>query len=189
MTYKNAIISLFMVAVVGLATWATLLFYRPSTINLSANSELPDAYMEDVTALVMDKQGKPQMKIVTPKLVHFDQENTTRLTTPIVSLYQKSSIPWYITSKYAKAIDGVERVDFWENVTITHPADAYNPNTVIKTQTLKVYPNKQLADTNDDITMVQPNLMIKALGMHADMNTGDVHLLSDARGEYVPNDE
>ncbi|MBV9576025.1 MAG: LPS export ABC transporter periplasmic protein LptC, partial [Gammaproteobacteria bacterium] len=75
----------------------------------------------------------------------------------------------------------------WNNVTIHHAADVNNPATLIKTSTLTVYPNKKLAQTNAFITMIQPSLLVKAIGMQADMNTGDIKLLTQARGEYVPN--
>ena len=187
MIYKNAIISLGLIFVAGLAAWTTILSYRPQEAPVAPPSQLPDAFMEDVVAVIMDKQGKPKMKIVTPKIVHYAEKDTTHLTTPQLTLYRKSPNPWYITSKYAKATQGVDIVDFWEDVTIHHSADSDNPATLIKTPTLTVYPEKQLADTNDPITMIQPNTTIKAVGMHADMNTGTILLLSQARGEYVPN--
>ncbi|MCW5582746.1 MAG: LPS export ABC transporter periplasmic protein LptC, partial [Gammaproteobacteria bacterium] len=62
-----------------------------------------------------------------------------------------------------------------------------SPATLIKTPTLSVQPNKQIAETNDLITLIQPNLVVKSTGMYADMNTGNIKLLSQARGEYVPN--
>jgi lipopolysaccharide export system protein LptC len=176
-----------MLIVVGLATWTTFLSYRPQNNMLANASPLPDAVMEDVIALIMDKQGKPSMKIVTPKLIHYTENDTTHLSSPALTLYRKSPIPWYVTAKYAKATQGIENVFFWENVVIHRAADENNPMTLIKTTTLLVHPNKQTAETQDNITMIQPNLMVQATGMYADMNTGDIKLLSKARGEYVPN--
>ncbi len=101
-------------------------------------------------------------------------------------MYRKSPNPWYVTAKFAKATQGIENVYFWKNVVIHHAADFNSPATLIKTTTLMVHPNKQTAETNDIITMIQPSLVVKATGMHADMNNGDIKLLSQARGEYEP---
>lgn len=187
MTYKNALISSIMIVAIGFMAWTTFLSSRPQNTQTTKTAMLPDAFMEDVTAVIMDKQGKPKMKIVTPKLVHYAENDTTRLITPQLTLYRKSPQPWFITSKTAEATQGADQVYFQDDVNIHHSADENNPATLIKTTTLTVHPNKQLADTNDLITLIQPNTVIKAVGMHADMNTGDIKLLSQARGEYVPS--
>lgn len=186
MTYKNTIISLIMIAVAGTAVWITL-SYKPQHAALAQINTLPDARMEDVIAVTMDKQGKPRMKIVTPKLTHYAQNDTTHFISPQLTLYRKSPQPWFITANFAKSMQGAEQVNFWDEVIIQHAADQNNPATIIKTSTLTVYPNKQTAETNDPIVMMQPNTTVKATGMFADMNTGDIKLLSQARGEYVPN--
>ena len=187
MGYKNIVIGVIIAIFIGLASWTTLLSLRTPSTNTIPTNELPDAFMEGVNALILDKQGKPSMKITAPKLTHFPQDDSTLLTTPHLTLYRKSPEPWYITSHYAKAYRGLEYVDFWEEVEIHHAAYEDSPATHIKTTTLRVRPEEKVADTNDLITMTQPNIVVKAEGMHADLNTGDIKLLSKARGEYVPD--
>ena len=50
-----------------------------------------------------------------------------------------------------------------------------------------VHPNEQTAETNALITLYQPNITVNAIGMTANIDTGDIKLLSQARGEYAPN--
>ncbi|MFZ2315532.1 MAG: LPS export ABC transporter periplasmic protein LptC [Gammaproteobacteria bacterium] len=187
MAYKNTIISLATISILSLAVWTTLLSLHSGNKPVVQASTLPDAFMEDVHALIMNKQGKPSMKIATPKLTHYPDNNTTLLTTPALTLYRQSPQPWYVNAEHATALQGIDIIDFKENVIIHHAADGNNPATIIKTETLRVHPEKQTAETNDFITMTQPNLVVKATGMEADMNNGDIKLLSQARGEYVPN--
>lgn len=187
-SYKNAFISLGFCSIVGLAIWTTLLSMHPHTTTATITSaSAPDAIMEGVTALFMDKQGKPTMRVETPRLVHFNENDATDFIDPKLTLYRKSPEPWYVTAKNARAIDGIDHVNFQDDVIIHHAADLHNPATVIKTSTLTVFPEKQIAETSDPITLVQPSTIVNATGMHADMTTGDIKLLSDARGEYVPN--
>lgn len=187
MTYKNTLISFIIIAIVGLAAWTTIITYRPHSLAALKSEPAPDAIMEDVVALIIDKTGKPSMKVITPRLIHYTESDTTHLTTPQLVLYRKSPQPWYVSSRFAKATQGIENVNFWENVTIHHAADNNNPATLIKTTTLTVHPNQKTAETQDFITLIQPNMVVKATGMHADMNTGNIKLLSKARGEYVPS--
>lgn len=171
----------------GLIVLTIALIYRPSAIIEAKTPLLPDAIMEDVVTVIYDKQGKPRLKIATPRMVHYLENDATNLTTPEVTLYRKSPQPWRITSQYAKATDGTNKVDFWENVIIQHTGDHNSPTTLIKTPTLTVHPERQTAQTNDAITLIQPSIVVKSIGMFADMDSGNIKLLSEAIGEYVPD--
>lgn len=187
MPTKYTLISVFMLAIVAVTSWFTYFTDKPHTKLVTSAKVTPDAYMENVVALILDKQGKPSLKIVTPKLVHYAEKDTANLDSPELTLYRKSPTPWYINADTATTTDGVENVTFRENVVIHHAADDTNPATIIKTQLLYVYPNKQIAETPAPITLIQPGLKVSATGLNADMNTGNIKLLSQARGEYVPN--
>lgn len=186
MNYKVTIIALLMLAIVGVSVSTSFWTYNTSAQSVIKADSQPDAFMEEVISVVMDKQGKPKLKIVTPKMIHYPDKDTTRLSEPQLTLYRKSPKPWYITSKFANATQGIEHLNFWDDVIIHHPADKTNPATVIKTATLTVFPNKQTAETDDAITLEQPHLMIQATGMRADMNVGNIKLLSQSRGIYAP---
>src|SRR5262245_31031559 len=103
MTYKYTLISTIMLAIVGISTWTMYSSYRPPAVSTTHTYQLPDAIIENVVTLIMDKQGKPSLKIVTPKMTHFASNDTTQLESPELTLYRKSPKPWYITAKYAKA--------------------------------------------------------------------------------------
>lgn len=187
MPYKNLIISLSLLLTITLLTWMSIGFwsYRTQEVKL-LNPNLPDAFMQDVVALLLDKEGHLKLKIVSPKLIHYVSDDTTRLYFPKLTLYRKSPKPWLITAKNAKATDGIENIDFWDNVVIHHEEDDRNPSTLIKTSALTVFPNQNLAETEKHITLIQPSLKVNAKGMKANLNTGDVNLLSEAKGEYAP---
>ncbi len=187
MVYKNIFFSLSLIIIISFLSWTSFVLFRPQDTKPLNVDNRPDALMENVTALILDKQGKPKLKVITPKLVHFPSGDTTRFTSPQLTLYRHSPKPWFITSQYAKASQGIENIDFWDHVIIHHAADENNPATIIKTSMLTVFPNKNLAQTTQHITMTQPSLVVKAIGMHANLKTGDIKLLSQARGEYVPS--
>ncbi|EKD70987.1 MAG: hypothetical protein ACD_46C00306G0004 [uncultured bacterium] len=185
MTPKNIIISLFLIITIGLAAWTTLSYHSPTLV--TTNTEQPDAYMENVSATIMNKQGKVELKIMTPKMTHYAKNNSSDFIEPQLTIFRNSSQPWYISSQYAKAMNGTEILHFWDNVIIHHAADQNTSAMVIKTSTLNVYPDKKTAETDAAISMSQPNLVVHGIGMFADINAGDIKLLSNARGEYVPN--
>lgn len=171
-----------------LSGWSAFIIYQKKS---SADQNLPgkpDAFMEDVVATIIDKQGKPSLKIVSPKMTHYVENDTTEINKPLLTLYrttrQKASKPWRLTANHARALQGVNQIHLWENVVINHPGDAQDEKTTLLTPTLNVYPDKQLAETLDPVVISQPYTKIQAIGMNADLATGAVKLLSQTRGEY-----
>src|SRR3990167_9903451 len=126
MTYKSIIISSFLLILIGLATFFTLSYHQKNLIVSQKNGQ-PDAIMEDVTATIMDKQGKITMKMITPHLLYFTDNDETRFTKPKLIIYRKSSPYWYITAMDAKAVQKLDQIDFWNNVNIHHAASENNP--------------------------------------------------------------
>lgn len=187
MTIHRLFFSSILLGLIGFGIWTALLSYRPTTFSDTILASLPDGYMEDVNALILDQDGHPKMKILSPRMVHYAEQDTTKLTSPHLTIYRKSPRPWYVTSRVAKATQGIDTVEFWRNVVIHHAEDTAHPETLIKTETLTVHTNDDTAETKDFITLTQPRLIIRAIGMFADMGKGEVKLLSNVRGVYEPS--
>ena len=185
-SYRSVLIGLLMMGVIILAAWITLSYRTPALTTTQAD-DIPDAFMEGINATILDKQGQVAMKIIAPKMVHYASNDSSELTQPELTLFRKSPQPWHITSHTARVSNGIRQVDFQDDVTIHHAADLINPDTVIKTPKLTVFPQDQKAQTSELITLIQPNTVIKATGMLADINSGSIKLLSETRGEYVPD--
>ncbi len=186
MSYKKTLLTFIFLIGLVLSLMA-FLSYQRNTTSIIANDDMPDAYMENVNAVIIDKTGNPSLKIVTPRVLHFSKNDTSEFIDPHLTLYRQSPEPWYIAAKFGRALNGINHVIFWDEVTMHHAADMQNPNTLIKTPKLTVNPKEQTAATDELITLIQPNLIIRAIGMSADLNAGNVKLLKEARGEYVPD--
>jgi len=186
MPHKHSLIRLVIVITGGLLTWAVFFIAQSTTQTVSASSPNIDTFMENVTAVVLDQQGNPRLKLVTPKMIHYPANDTTEMVAPEFDLYRHSPQPWHINAKHGKAQQGIEKIDLWDEVVIHHPADIQHPSTLIQTPALTIYPSQQTAETKEAITIQQPNLIVHAIGMKADLNTDTLQLLSQAKGEYEP---
>jgi lipopolysaccharide export system protein LptC len=134
----------------------------------------------------MNKQGTPSLKVEAPNMTHYPDEDVTYINYPHVTVYRQSPQPWYINSNYAEATNGTEKIVFTDNVVIHHPTDIQNPDTTMETSSLTVFPDQKQAETDKPVVITQPDTVIHAIGMTADLNDGTVKLLSQARGDYVP---
>ena len=184
---RKSIIGILLLLAAGLSGWSMLISKETVTTLATHHVEKPDAYMENVVTTILNKEGKPSLKIETPKMVHYAEGDTTRITTPHVTVYRQSPKPWTIDSRYAKATQGVGQILFWDNVVIHHPDDQVNPTTTMRTASLTVFPDKQIAKTDEAVVMKQPDTTIHAIGMLANLDDGTVKLISQARTEYVPS--
>jgi len=190
---RNLTFFCLLITALFLSAWsAFIIYYKKSSIPTDLGK--PDAFMEEIVATIIDKQGNLSLKIVSPKMVHYLENDTTEITKPLLILYrnrnsrQKTTKPWYLSADHAKASQGISQIHLWENVIIHHPGDEQNEKTTLLAPTLTVYPEKQLAETPDPVIINQPNTKIHAVGMNANLDSGAVKLLSQTRGEYrVPN--
>lgn len=183
---RKTLLTLFLIFSIALSVWSLLVSNRQKPIASGNNNLLPDAFMEDIVAIMMNKQGTPSLKLVAPKMVHYMQNDSTEIKNPIVTVYRNSPNPWKIHSDFAKTTKGISEILFWNHVVIHHLQDQDNPATTMTTSTLTVFPDKQTAQTDQPVTIKQPDTTVEAIGMIADMNDGTIKLLSKAKGEYVP---
>lgn len=186
MTLKNSMLSFGLLLAIGFSSWLILMSNNFRHSHAQQDQHLPDAFMEGVVAVIMNKQGTPSMKIMTPKMTHFASDDTTQIEKPTIIVYRDSPNPWIINSDFAKTTQGTSQINFWNNVVIHHDADKDNPTTTMQTTALSVFPDKQTAETNQAVTIKQPDTTVHAIGMLANMNDGTIKLLSQAQGEYVP---
>lgn len=186
LSLKNSAISFLIILTLGLSCWS-IFISKHSETTFADTAHRPDAFMENVVATIINKEGNLTLKVEAPKMVHYTDNDTTDIETPHITMYRQSPEPWHINSNYAKATQGLDQIYFWDNVVIHHMSDIANPTTTMTTTTLTVFPDKQIAQTNDNVTLIQPDTTIHGLGMLANLNDGTVQLLSQARGEYVPS--
>lgn len=184
---KNPLINSLLLLAVLISSSIFIMSKQHKSAEIKASSNQPDSFMENVTATIMNKDGLPKLKIEAPKMVHYAENNQSYFTKPHVTIYRQSPQPWYIDSDFGKALNGIEHIIFSSHVVIHHLADAAEPGTSMQTTSLDVFPNQKQATTQEAVTITQPDTVVHAIGMLANLEDGTVKLLSEAKGEYVPS--
>lgn len=187
MSLKNFAIAFFLILACAVSAWSIYLSTHGEKKIINATSNQPDAIMEDIVAVILNKEGKPILKVETPKLIHYAENDTTEMVTPHLTIFRQSPQPWYIDAIRGRASNGINEITFRDHVIIHHPGDRENPLTTMKTASLTLFPNQHIAQTNEAILVTQPDTKVSAIGMLANWNDGTVKLLSDAREEYAPS--
>lgn len=185
LTLKNVTITVLLLLAVSLSSWSIFMSKKPRIIS-SAKASEPDAFMENVIATIINKEGVRTLLVESPRMVHYAENDATVIESPHITVYRDSPEPWHINAVFAKATQGMDKIYFWKDVVIHHSTDNKTPVTTFKTDTLTVFPHEQIATTNDHVILTQPETVVHAVGMMANLKDGEVKLLSQARGEYVP---
>lgn len=184
---KNPLINSLLLLAVLISTSAIIIIKHHKPVETKALPNQPDSFMEEVTATIMNKDGVPKLKIQAPRMTHYAMNNQTYFTKPHVTVYRQSPQPWFIDSDFGKAMNGIDHIIFSSHVVIHHPADFADPKTIMQTTSLDVFPNEKQATTSEAVTITQPDTVVHAIGMLANLEDGTVKLLSAAKGDYVPS--
>ena len=146
--------------------------------------DIPDSFVHNAVYIRTNNNGAVIDKLTALTVYHFGRDNTSKLITPILVIYNPDKPPWVITAKLAIATQGTDKVVLKHNVKITQK----NPDgdTIFTTDELTVWPDRKYAETLRPVTIVQPWSKMHSQGLTANFNTGNVHLLAKARGQYKP---
>lgn len=146
----------------------------------------PDAFMINVSYYEYDSEGHLHSHLVAPKIVHYEHQNSAEFTHPDFMIYSNHRTPWYITADFGSSQEGINLVHLWDNVHIHQPPQVNNMETDIVTTAATILPNESVAKSDQKVTIIRPDSVVKAIGMQADFKTGVVHLLSHSEGFYIP---
>lgn len=145
----------------------------------------PDAVGENVVARRFDEHGRLQYRLASPHLVHFPDDDSAELRSPVLVSYRGDAPPITISGDHAKVTAKGEIVYLWDNVRAVRPADDGRPALVATMPELIAHPEEGFAFTPSPVEITQGASWIKGVGLHIDNNASTLVLQSQVRGEYI----
>lgn len=170
----------------GLA-WSLWLYTHSLTPHIQKNTgqEQPDFYLMQLRSKRFNTKGNLIQQLEADQAIHYSTNDKTQFINPQIILFKAQQQPWTITAKFALSTNAFQQITFWDHVRIQQPQSANNPASTILTQRLTYKPPLRYAETDRPITLRQPHMEIKSVGMRAYLDEGRVELLSHASGRYV----
>ena len=157
--------------------------------NQSNNSQNVPSFATNVTVTNTDNDGHLANYFSTPEIIQDSQTNTTLLTKPQIILYSDNSAPRYVHADYGKSI-GNDKITLWGNVVVYQKPNAKNQSaSTLMTASLTFDMQKQYAETDQPVTIIQPDTVIHATGLKMNLKTGDTQLLSAIQVDHTPTKE
>ena len=144
----------------------------------------PDAFIEDVDLSTLDAQGRLEHRLWAKRLEHFPDDDSTQLNAPYMELYGVDEPPWRIRSQQGWVSSGGAEVLLEGEVEILRDGNERLRPAKFYTSKLRIFPDRDYAETDAAITYRSTGLEVRSLGMNAYLDKGQVELLSRVRAVH-----
>lgn len=155
-----------------------------TTVEKKKQRHVPDYYMDNFEMTTMDDKGRPSSLLVSDKMLHYPDDDSTELNMPTMTLYREAGKPWIIRSDRGWVAADNELVLLSGNVVIDRHSGPNNRPVTLYTSRLRIHPKTDFAETDQPVTMVSEKRKTTAIGMRAYVRDGQLQLLDDVQVRY-----
>ena len=127
--------------------------------------------------------GKLQYEMTADKVEHLKASEVTLLTTPDLQMYRGTAYPWHVQSARGEVNPDGTEVELIDSVRVAR-TDDQNRTTIITSSRMTVFPQKQYAQTEQDVRIDGAGGVTTGTGMKAYLKDSRMDLLSNVRGQY-----
>lgn len=143
-----------------------------------------DFYMLAYDATIMDKQGKPAQRIISPRLTHYADDDTTELEAPFITVHREVGAPWLVKSQRGWVAADNKLVLLTGDVRIDRDNSEDNPPMKLRTERLRVLPDDDYVESDKPVYMETDRQQVHANGMRAYLAKNQVQLLNKVTSHY-----
>ena len=174
--------ALLLAALLALTWWLDRTVQAPGPHDDPLGTE-PDFVAENFEALRMNEDGSQRYSVVARKMVHFPGDNSALLEEPQLTHFDPDKAPVSIRATTSKVSNNGETVDFSGDVLVHRAAFGEDPEMALRTSFLHVVPDKDLVQTDREVTLTHGNSTVTAVGLEFNNKTRELKLLSNVKGE------
>ena len=148
-------------------------------------SNSPDYFLTNFKTIQTESNGSIRFILSANEMMHFAQDDTTRLKKPLFIRYKNSVPSAQIEGGVGLVSTDGEEVQMIDNVKIARFETEIKPKMELFTDQLTILPNKDQAFTKRPVRITQePKTIVNAIGMRYDKKNGIMTLLQKVRVHY-----
>lgn len=152
-----------LLAAIGLAAWWFRGAQQVEVAPVSPGQGRPDYVVEQVAALMMSEEGRPQRRLRSPELRHYPGDRGSELDTPVLRLLEPGAPDWIIRAEHAWfSADGAE-ILLEGRVYAEREAAPASPPVRIHTSELLVLEDAGYAETDRAVELARGDDWITAV--------------------------
>jgi lipopolysaccharide export system protein LptC len=141
----------------------------------------PDYTVDNFTLRRLDAQGKLEYSLVADAMLHYPDDDSTEVIAPRLTHVGRPQ-PMHLSAKRAHVSKDGNEVVLYEDVRAVREATAKDPEVVVTTSQLSVYPDRDFAVTDKPVRIVQGQSVMNGVGMEIDQKNMVYKLLSNTHG-------
>ncbi len=146
----------------------------------------PDYIVNSFSATMLDERGAPHFLVAAQKMQHFPDDDTTYLDEPRLTYPYLNQPPVHVSATRGEVSHNGDEIFLRDAVRIVREASTTQSEMVVTTSYLHAVPDRDIADTDQPITLIDARTEVNAVGMQLDTKTRELKLLSHVKGEYEP---
>ncbi len=183
----KGLISFSLFIVIAIILWWSITedFGANRQLQPTSNKPYVDIFMTDFELTAMNDNGAPGYILHGSHLQQFNGSDDTEIEHPIFRLLQQNS-QWKISADSAILNNKNKTIQLNNNVLMQQ--QNIEPATRIRTQSLLVHTDTQIAQTQAPVSIMQGQSHIKSNGMIFNNISGELELSSDVNGYFLPHE-
>ena len=165
---------------------------QPDSTPQNDEKPFPHFYLTEVNLYEFNAQGNLQVQMNTPLVRHFQPDEKasprdfTLFASPhIIFAGRNDRADWDISASEGRSEKDGNLFILSNNVVATQQSDKQGLTT-ITTSELQVNSREQFAHTDKAVTMRTAKTQLNTVGLHADIQSDRIKLLSNVKGSYEP---
>ncbi len=184
MEQRNILIGIILVLLALGSNW--MISSTPTTEPaIGAEEHKMDYYVRDFTTTLMGEKGEPFRQLSAELMVHYPDDDTTELTKPLITMFEQRTPEWKIRSEAGWLSGDGDLLLLQGKVTIDRPKTSTQDPVRIVTSNLRVQPNQNYAETEEQITIDTLDNRITSKGMQAWLTKPlRIKFSANVRGQY-----
>lgn len=145
-----------------------------------------DYVMRDFEMIALNGEGKEAVAVRAPLMTRDPRDETYTITTPLFLLPEEQGRSWELRSKTGWLSAKGEELRLRGDVHGTSPAGSAR-QADFRTASLNVFPDRDLAQTSDVVTITQPGSIITGRGFETNLKTKAFTFKSQVKSVYAPS--
>lgn len=145
----------------------------------------PDAIMENFSAIRLDEQGKPRFIMAAKIMQHYPDDDSTLLEVPRLTMLSAHHPAIHLIARQGIVSSKGDEVFLHRDVEVLREARGRQSELTLHTEYLRIVPDRDWADTNHAVTVVDARNTIHAVGLEMDNKAHTLKLLSRVRSEHA----
>ena len=146
----------------------------------------PDGVMENFSAVKMDEQGAPRFIMAAAKMRHYPDDDSTTLDAPRLTSLSSERPAIHVVARRGVLSGKGDEIFLHDDVEVLREASATRGELTLQTDYLRVVPERDWADTDHAVTILDGRNTIHAVGLEMDSRARTLKLLSQVRSVHEP---